>query len=208
MGVEEDGRAEVTMNAELRFFKKSLQDLFELRKKRMEQMINGIPATQLVGNSLVELIRMVQDYSDNHVKQDTFSIDFDPLRTRIVVEPTFESIGERTSFRFHLPYSGNPDVLEYRPEHVEPALAGVLQVGEDEVWLVYTTEQLDERDLRAWFAGDRARLEAVVRDLNGSIGRIDADVERGAYALVEARKQRAEKSIQLAQSLEEGLRNP
>ncbi len=196
------------MNAELRFFKKSLQDLFELRKKRMEQMINGMPATQLVGKSLVELNGMVQDYSDIHLKRDALSIDFDPSRTRVVAEPTFESAGERTSFRFHLPYSGDPDVLEYTPEHVEPALAGVLQVGEDEVWLIYSTERLDERDLRAWFAGDRARLEAVVRDLNGSIGRIDADVGQGAYALVEARKQRAEESIRLAQSLEEGLRNP
>ncbi len=197
----------MTTTAELGFFRKSPKDLLGSRMGHMTTWINGISQESLLEHSIVELNGMVQDHFERYVKHDGLAVDFDPAKARIVAQPVFESGVEKTSVWYSFPASGDPHVLEYVPAGIPPALYGLLQVGDDEVWLVYTMERLDETSVKFWFREDMKKVIAAVEHLNKAIGEINSSVEKEAYDLVKARKERAEKNSQLAKSLKEGLQS-
>ncbi len=197
----------MTTTAELGFFRKSPKDLLSSRMGHMTTWINGISPVSLLEHSIVELNGMVQDHFERYVKQNGLAIDFDPAATRVVAQPLFECGVEKTSVWFSFPASGDRGVLEYVPAGIPPALYGLLQAGDDEVWLVYTIERLDEPSVKFYFREDRKKVIAAVEELNKAIGEINSSVEKEAYDLVKARKERAEKNGQLAESLKEGLQS-
>ena len=195
----------MTTIAEPGFFRKSPKDLLNSRMGQMTTWINGISPVSLLEHSIVELNGMVQDHFERYVKQDGLSIDFDPAVTRVMAQPLFESGVEKTSVWFSFPASGDPHVLEYVPARKPAALYGLLQVGDDEVWLVYTMERLDEASVKFYFREDVKKVIAAVEDLNKAIEEMNSSVEKEARDLINSRKERAEKNKQFAETLREGL---
>ncbi len=171
----------------------------------MTTWINGISPASLLEHSIVELNGMVQDHFERYVKQNGFSIDFDPAVTQVMAQPLFESGVEKTSVWFSFPASGDPHVLEYVPARNPAALYGLLQVGDDEAWLVYTMERLDEASVKFYYREDVKKVIVAVEDLNKAIEEINSSVEKEARDLIKSRKERAEKNKQFAETLREGL---